>query len=146
MHQLVDQRPTLLARVQAMLADRILLAVLALALALRLAAIVAFPSLHHPDENFQLFEQAHRIAFGYGVVPWEFREGIRSPVEPYGLAGLFWLGEKVAGGFLFIEGPMWKAGKLWFSDVRGDKVRNYDPATGKVAVILNDSGGVKNAE
>ncbi len=53
--------------------------------------------------------------------------------------------EKVAGGFLFIEGPMWKAGKLWFSDVRGDKVRNYDPATGKVAVILNDSGGVKNA-
>ncbi len=81
-----------------MLADRTLPAVLALALALRLAAIIAFPSLHHPDENFQLFEQAHRIAFGYGVVPWEFREGIRSPVEPYGLAGLFWLGEKVVGG------------------------------------------------
>jgi gluconolactonase len=53
--------------------------------------------------------------------------------------------EKVATGFLFIEGPMWKQGKLWFSDVRGDKVRNYDPATGKVTVVLNDSGGVKNA-
>ena len=27
----------------------------------------------------------------------------------------------VATGFIFIEGPMWKEGKLWFSDVRGDK-------------------------
>jgi len=53
--------------------------------------------------------------------------------------------EKVAGGFIFIEGPMWKEGKLWFSDVRGDKVRTYDPKTNTVTVILNDSGGVKNA-
>jgi len=53
--------------------------------------------------------------------------------------------DKVATGFIFTEGPMWKNGKLWFSDVRGDKVRTYDPATGKVTVILNDSGGIKNA-
>lgn len=53
--------------------------------------------------------------------------------------------EKVAGGFIFIEGPMWKDGKLWFSDVRGDKVRTYDPKTNKVTVVLNDSGGLKNA-
>jgi gluconolactonase len=53
--------------------------------------------------------------------------------------------EKVATGFIFIDGPMWKDGKLWFSDVRGDKVRTFDPASGKVTVILNDSGGVKNA-
>jgi gluconolactonase len=53
--------------------------------------------------------------------------------------------EKVATGFNFIEGPMWKDGKLWFSDVRGDKVRTYDPKTGKVMVVLNDSGGLKNA-
>jgi gluconolactonase len=53
--------------------------------------------------------------------------------------------EKVASGFIFIEGPMWKEGKLWFSDVRGDKVRTYDPKTNKVTVILNDSGGIKNA-
>jgi gluconolactonase len=53
--------------------------------------------------------------------------------------------EKVATGFRFIEGPMWKEGKLWFSDVKGDKVRTFDPKTGKVTVILNDSGGVKNA-
>jgi len=53
--------------------------------------------------------------------------------------------EKVATGFIFTEGPMWKDGKLWFSDVRGDKVRTYDPKDGKVTVILSDSGGVKNA-
>lgn len=53
--------------------------------------------------------------------------------------------EKVASGFLFVEGPMWKEGKLWFSDVRGDKVRTYDPKNRKVTVILNDSGGVKDA-
>jgi gluconolactonase len=53
--------------------------------------------------------------------------------------------EKVATGFLFIEGPMWRDGKLWFSDVKGDKVRTFDPKTGKVTVVLKDSGGVKDA-
>src|SRR5437763_13560490 len=98
MHMIVNQRPAVLERVRALLADNTLLALLALALALRLAAIIAFPSLHHPDENFQLLEQAHRIAFGYGIVPWEFRDGTRSPVLPYILAALFWLGERLLGG------------------------------------------------
>jgi len=53
--------------------------------------------------------------------------------------------ERVATGFIFVEGPMWKEGKLWFSDVRADKVRTFDPKTKKVTVILNDSGGLKNA-
>jgi hypothetical protein len=98
MHMIVDKRSPLLDRVLAFAADRALLIVLVLAMAVRLAAIVAFPSLHHPDENFQLFEQAHRIAFGYGVLPWEFRDGIRSPVLPYVLAALFRVSEPVVGG------------------------------------------------
>jgi phosphatidylinositol glycan class B len=98
MHMIVNKRPSVLERVHAFFSDRTLLVLLALAMVVRVAAIVAFPSLHHPDENFQLFEQAHRIAFGYGVVPWEFREGIRSPVLPYMLAPLFWLGERLVGG------------------------------------------------
>jgi len=56
--------------------------------------------------------------------------------------------EKVATGFIFVEGPMWRDGKLWFSDVRGDKVRTFTPdggSGGKVSVILSDSGGMKNA-
>src|SRR3954469_5219337 len=37
--------------------------------------------------------------------------------------------EKIPTGFLFIEGPMWRDGKLWLSDVKGDKVRAFDPKT-----------------
>jgi len=98
MPKIDDARRAILDRAHAFVADHPLATLLAGALLLRLAAVIAFPSLHHPDENFQLFEQAHRIAFGYGIVPWEFREGIRSPVLPYILAGLFWLGEKAFGG------------------------------------------------
>ena len=54
--------------------------VIAVALVLRIAAIFVFPGIHHADENFQVLEQAHRLAFGYGIVPWEFRLGVRSPV------------------------------------------------------------------
>ena len=72
--------------------------ILAFAFLLRLAAILAFPSLHHPDENFQLFEQAHRLAFGYGVKPWEFEDGIRSLVLPYLLAKVFAFADPVFGG------------------------------------------------
>jgi len=66
-----------------------LVPILALGLAVRVITIVAFPSLYHPDENFQLFEQAHRLAFGYGIEPWEFRDGIRSLVLPAALAASF---------------------------------------------------------
>jgi phosphatidylinositol glycan class B len=37
----------------------------------------------HPDEIFQMEEPAHRLAFGYGVISWEWRDGIRSWVFPY---------------------------------------------------------------
>lgn len=66
-----------------------LTAVLLAALALRAAAIFLLPSENFPDEIFQVFEQAHRIAFGYGIVPWEFVDGIRSYVPVYAFAGLF---------------------------------------------------------
>lgn len=51
--------------------------------------------------------------------------------------------ERVATGFTFTEGPMWCEGRLWFSDVRGDKLRAVTP-NGKVELLLNNSGGVKD--
>jgi hypothetical protein len=45
-----------------------------------------------PDEIFQSVEQAHRLAFGFGVVPWEFRLGARSWVFPGMVAGLLKVG------------------------------------------------------
>ena len=49
--------------------------------------------------------------------------------------------EKLAGGFTFTEGPIWRpSGVLWFSDVVGNVVRQYSPADGKVTEILNPGG------
>lgn len=51
--------------------------------------------------------------------------------------------ERVATGFVFTEGPMWRQGKLWFSDVQKDQLLTVTPA-GKVTVLLNNSGGLHN--
>jgi hypothetical protein len=64
---------------------------LALAASVRLALIIFFPSLYHPDENFQSLEPAHRIAFGYGILAWEFSAGMRSLLVPFLFAKLFTL-------------------------------------------------------
>ena len=53
--------------------------------------------------------------------------------------------EKVAGGFQFTEGPLWRPdGRLWFSDVVGNVVRSVTPA-GQVEVLIQESGGKTNA-
>ncbi len=75
-----------------------LLGLLALAGALRLYVALAWPSLLHPDENFQFLEQAHRLAFGYGVTPWEFHDGARSLLIPWLLCRLFALVGRLAAG------------------------------------------------
>ena len=48
--------------------------------------------------------------------------------------------EKVAEGFTFTEGPIWRpSGVLWFSDVVGNVVRQWSP-DGRVTEILNPGG------
>jgi len=48
--------------------------------------------------------------------------------------------EKLAGGFTFIEGPLWRpSGALWFSDVVGNVVRQWTP-DGKITEILRPGG------
>lgn len=49
--------------------------------------------------------------------------------------------ERVATGFKFTEGPMWRAGRLWFSDLRDDKVLAVTP-DGKVEVLIAHAGGL----
>ncbi len=36
--------------------------------------------------------------------------------------------EVIAGPYTFVEGPMWREGRLWFSDEEGDKVHAITPA------------------
>lgn len=51
--------------------------------------------------------------------------------------------ERVATGFTFTEGPLWHNGRLWFSDVAGDRMRAVD-AAGKVEQLIANAGGLPN--
>ena len=61
---------------------------LAAALLLRLVVFLCYPSMYWPDEVYQTREAAHRLAFGIGVIPWEFRLGMRSWVLPGVIAAI----------------------------------------------------------
>jgi len=63
--------------------------VLVIAGAPRVWGAFADQGLFWPDEFYQTTEQAHRFAFGYGIVPWEFVSGARSWLFP-GAIGLLW--------------------------------------------------------
>jgi phosphatidylinositol glycan class B len=73
---------------------------LLIALLFRIVAAHA-PNVVHPDEIFQTQEPAHHLAYGYGVVTWEWRDGIRSWVFPAFLAGVMratsWMGAQPSG-------------------------------------------------
>ncbi len=51
--------------------------------------------------------------------------------------------ERVATGFKFTEGPLWREGRLWFSDVVGNKMRAVTP-DGKVTLLIDHAGGLEN--
>jgi phosphatidylinositol glycan class B len=78
-----------------------LLCVFLLALLLRVGEAMRTPSLAHPDEIFQTQEPAHRLAYGYGIITWEWRDGIRSWAFPAFLAAVMratdWMGPGSAG-------------------------------------------------
>ncbi len=57
-------------------------AILAAGAALRLLAAITGDWLLRTDELFQYLEQAHRIVFGYGQIPWEYRFGERTWLLP----------------------------------------------------------------
>ena len=74
-------------------------ALLLLTIGLRLIPILVTPSLNWADEVFQGTEQAHRLVYGTGLVPWEFQLGVRSWVLPGFIAAL------MEAARLFGDGP-----------------------------------------
>ena len=90
----------------AQVAACVLIVLCVAALALRFGVALQSPSLDHPDEIFQTLEPAHRLAFGYGVVTWEWRDGVRSWILPALLAGVMratsWMGPGSSGYLLAI--------------------------------------------
>jgi GPI mannosyltransferase 3 len=71
---------------EALAGPRLGLFVLTLALglgaALRLWLSFSDDGVYWPDEIYQSLEPAHRLVFGYGVIPWEFQEGARNWALP----------------------------------------------------------------
>ncbi|RAK50772.1 SMP-30/gluconolactonase/LRE family protein [Phenylobacterium deserti] len=51
--------------------------------------------------------------------------------------------EKVATGFQFTEGPMWRDGRLWFSDLVGNQLVAVTPQ-GQTQVLLDKAGGLQD--
>jgi GPI mannosyltransferase 3 len=66
----------------------VLVGLLAGAFAIRMVTYALFGGITHPDEVFQYLEQAHRIVFGIGMIPWEYQLGVRSWLFPGFLAGV----------------------------------------------------------
>jgi gluconolactonase len=50
--------------------------------------------------------------------------------------------ERVATGFGFTEGPMWREGRLWFSDLTGNRMLAVSP-DGKVETLIDHAGGLE---
>src|SRR5258708_19189441 len=73
-------------------------ALLLLAVVLRLVPVIFSPSINWWDEVFQSTEQAHRLIYGYGLVPWEFQLHARSWLLPGAIAGLMELARIVGDG------------------------------------------------
>ena len=85
--------------------------VLALAFAVRAAVALTGDFVLHPDEIMQYLEPAHRLAFGNGVVYWEYFYGARSWLIPGVVAAVLKLFDLAGAGE-----PIWYIGgvKLLF--------------------------------
>jgi hypothetical protein len=79
----------------------LLLAFLLIGMFLRVGAAIRFPNTETPDETLETQEPAHHLAYGYGVMCWEWRQGARSWVFPAFLAGVMrttaWMGPGSTG-------------------------------------------------
>src|SRR5437868_7838218 len=115
-------------------------ALLLVALTLRIGLALAYPTLDWPDEVFQTTEPAHRLAFGNGVVTWEWREGTRNWMLPGLLAGIMrttaWTGAGSSGylrGITLILGAL-SLSVVWFAYQWGS--REFGARGGMLIAII----------
>ena len=119
---------------------RLLPLILALAFAVRAAVALAGDFVLHPDEIMQYLEPAHRLAFGNGVIYWEYFYGARSWLVPGVTAGVLKLFDAVGLGqpWWYVGGVKLlfcalslaiPAGMYWFAR------RHFGEAAGRVALL-----------
>ena len=83
--------------------------ILLLAFAARFAVGVANDGVLYPDELMQYLEQAHRLAFGAGMTPWEYEYGVRSWVPALALAAVMKTTQFVGADTPAVYQPLIKA-------------------------------------
>lgn len=114
----------------------LLIAFFLIALVLRIEVGARFPSIEWPDEIYNTLEPAHHLAYGYGVVVWEWREGVRSWVLPAFLAGVMratdWTGPGSLGYLraIVIVLSLLSLTTVWFAYAWGKR------ASGEAASII----------
>ncbi|XP_043271594.1 GPI mannosyltransferase 3 [Venturia canescens] len=65
------------------------LSILVLLIIWRLISVYVVQTFHVPDEYWQSLEVAHRLAFGYGYLTWEWQAKIRSYIYPFLISILY---------------------------------------------------------
>lgn len=65
------------------------IAVLILFLIVRITSVFVVQTFYVPDEYWQSLEVAHKLAFGYGYLTWEWIHGLRSYIYPLFIAGIY---------------------------------------------------------
>jgi hypothetical protein len=118
----------------------LLMAIFLIALILRVEVARHLPSIERPDEIFNTLEPAHRLAYGYGVVVWEWREGIRSWAFPGFLAAIMratdWMGSGSLGYLtaIVIILSLLSLTSVWFGYAWAKR------ASGKAAAVIAAAG------
>lgn len=79
------------------------------ALALRVGVTVGLVNDYFPDELYQYREQAHRLVYGYGFIPWEYEWGARNWALPGAIAAVLWVLEIAGLGQPEIYAPVLSA-------------------------------------
>src|SRR5579862_1862775 len=79
------------------------------AVLLRIAFACLSERIHHPDEVFQYLEPAHRLVFGFGMIPWEYRYGTRSWVIPLFISAPLWLCKMCGADYPAVYIPLVKS-------------------------------------
>jgi GPI mannosyltransferase 3 len=109
-------------------------ALLVVALGLRVGLAVHWPNVLHADEIFQTLEPAHRLAYGYGVTTWEWRMGVRSWALPAFLASVMrmtaWAGSGASGYMygIIIVLSLASLSAVWFSFAWGKRASGMEAA------------------
>ncbi|MFZ5442041.1 MAG: hypothetical protein ACOZQL_18690 [Myxococcota bacterium] len=69
----------------------VLYGALALSAVLKARIVFTDEGINWPDELYQSFEPAHRLVYGYALMPWEFLDGARTWFVPSFVAGWMFL-------------------------------------------------------